>query len=94
MGKVPGYGWRVIQDLGRENKDKNVTLLQAFLQRECIMLILAQMQNPCHSLLQIIIIYSNTSNLKEEFSLTQTHSSYHANIKPTYTVICLHLPSI
>jgi hypothetical protein len=58
--------------------------LQAFLQGECIMLILAQMQNPCHSLLQIIIIYSNTGNLKEEFSLTQTHSSYsyHANIKP------------
>jgi hypothetical protein len=41
-------------------KDKKVTLLQAFLQRECIMLILAQMQNPCHSLLQIII-YSNTT---------------------------------
>jgi hypothetical protein len=26
----------VIQDLGRENKDKNVTLLQASLQREWV----------------------------------------------------------
>jgi hypothetical protein len=42
MGKVAGYGLRVIQDLGRENKDKNVTLLQAVLQQKCNMFI-----HPC-----------------------------------------------